>query len=177
MGILQFLKKESKTEDMYLRTAGRAEMIHYELSSYGSQYIEWVSPETDSGGEPVSVRIPKEKTVEIGINTPFTLGGKTYLNINHFICTDKNKTWGTDVYGRTVLCLKSRFPCFDSYDYLSETRHYRWFFLREGNKLHRVFVTDERKIIYVTEDVARLENDCWKEMQKLGYCQKKEENV
>lgn len=183
MDILGIFKNKSGSdkpeirEDMYLRTAGKGEMIHYELSSYGCQYVEWVSRGTDEHGEPVSVRIPQEKTVECEGMQSFTLGGKTYRNINHFIHSDDEKTWTTDVYGRTVLCLKNRFPCFDSYDYLYEHRYYRWFFLREGNSLHRVFVTDERKKFYVTEDVARLENDCWKKMQELGYCQQTEENV
>ena len=172
--ISELVKQEfpyEQRKDLFMRCIGKGKKISYELSSYWAEDIEWVSRETDETGEPMVRRIPKEKTVEVGINNSFTIAGKTYQDINHFISYDKDRQWATDVYGRRVLCVTERFPCFDSYDYLNETRHYRWFFLCVGNRLNRVFYTDGQMRVVVTEDVQNVESPCWEEMQKLGYYQ------
>ena len=172
--ISKLVKQElpyDKREDLYLRCVGAGERVSYELSSYPTQAVEWVSKETDKTGEPVVRRTPVERTVVVAVDDPFTIAGKTYRDINHFISYDKDRQWATDIYGRRVLCITERFPCFDSYDYLNETRCYRWFFLCDGNRLNRVFYTDGRMKVVVTEDVQNIESSCWEEMQKLGYCQ------
>ena len=71
------------------------------------------------------------------------------------------------MYGRTVLALRERFPCFDSSDLLYEHRYFRWFYLFQDGKLTCVYHTDESHTVTVTEDVLDIEDQCWREMQEL----------
>ena len=117
-----------------------------------------------------TVRKPEESTAEFAYPGPFTAAGKTYTSWQQLCAlTDKDGRFCRDIYGRDVFC-RERFPCFDSYDYLHENRYYRWFFLRDGDKLTRVDYTDERRKITVTEDVQLLSETCWKQMQEYGFC-------
>ena len=100
----------------------------------------------------------------------FTAGGKTYENWNQ-LCHRETETPGvyTDIYGRSVFFDAERFPCFDSDDFLYENRFYRWFFILEKGKITRVFYTDERKEIDITEDVANIEDNCWSKLGRLHF--------
>ncbi len=80
-----------------------------------------------------------------------------------------------DIYGREVYCYSERFPCFDSYDALYETRCYRWYFIKHGGKLTRVYCTDGIPTVSVTEDVRDIETGCAKRMLKHGFIENKEE--
>lgn len=158
------------TGDMVLCRVGPGEKVRYPLCTYSTEKVEWVSRELDERGDPVSVRIPKEMTRGFTVPLGFTAAGKPYLSVRQLITKkDGTETWGRDIYGREVLCLRERFPCFDSYDYANEHRYYRWFFLRESQKLTRVFCADGQQKIVVTEDVANLEQRCWDEMRRLNY--------
>ena len=86
-----------------------------------------------------------------------------------YVETDAAKTFCRDRYGRQVLYYTELFPCFDSFDYATETRRYRWFLLREGGKLTRIHYTDETNRLYVTEDVEYLENKLWSELCRLRW--------
>lgn len=152
------------------QNTGKGQHVAYPLCSYASGKLQWTSRETDEQGNPLHVRVPSEKTETCHYPGKFTAAGKTYHNWQQLcVSEDESGHFCKDIYGRSVLALWERFPCFDSYDYLYENRYYRWFFLQENGKLTRIFYTDERKEIHITEDVCNLESKCWEQMQKLGY--------
>ena len=64
--------------------------------------------------------------------------------------------------------MKWRFPCFDSFDYLTENRFYRWFFIREGNSISRIYAIDTKPNIYVTDDVGYVEYNLLNELRNAG---------
>ena len=166
-------EKEPRAEDMVLRTAGRGGRVEYPEGGCSSRYpgvkVKWASREKDADGLSLAVRFPQERTA-VWHGGAFTAAGRKYENIRELcVRIDDTATWCRDIYGREVLYLAERFPCFDAYDTMYEHRFYRWFFLREGGRLTRVHVIDETDAVYVTEDVADLESGCWEEMKKLGY--------
>lgn len=176
MAFINFMKSlgkknsAGKTTDMYLRYAGNGEKVHYELKSHSTYAVEWVSMETDESGNPVTVRVPQESIREYSRRLPFTVAGKTYQNLRCFLRKQEGE-WGEDVYGRKVLCTREKYPCFDSSDYLYEDRYFRWYFIREGNSVSQLFVSDDRDKIYVTEDVRNMEPWAWGRMEETGFCQ------
>ena len=121
--------------------------------------LKWVSP----AGE----RIPSPKKTTFPLLSGFTAGGKYYLRLRQLIPSGQSTQLQQDVYGREILCLKERFPCFDSYDFLHENRYYRWYFLREGGRLTMVYYRDEGKTVEVTEDVDRISHWQWEELRKF----------
>lgn len=157
--------KKDVPEDMLLRRTGPGSGVQYGTSSYGTCVVEWYLP-ADEG----RVRRPQETAAVYSVHGGFNAAGKHYTSLSQ-LCLGENRDTcrGRDIYGREVLCLKERFPCVDSYDLLYENRYFRWFFIRRGNSLTRVYYTDERDHIYVTEDVGNLENKCWEQMCRLRY--------
>ena len=144
-------------------TDSYGEVAFHHLRWDGGRQIQWVA---DDG----IIRIPEEQKKDFPYPGHFTAAGKTYSCWEE-LCTDPDETgfFCKDIYGRQVLYLSERFPCFDSYDYIYETRRYRWFFIKERGKLTRVYCADERGTIQVTEDVQNLENRCREQMQKLNW--------
>lgn len=131
--------------------------------------MQWVSREAGEDGQPLSVRTPEETTRKYP-KVGFTVARKSYLSLAQLTAkSDKHGIWCEDCYGREVFCVSERFPCFDSEDFLSEKRYYRWFFLRENGKLWRVFSIDENPILTVTKDVRMFEETCWREMQQQNF--------
>lgn len=129
----------------------------------GGLKVQWRNPET---GE---IRVPEELNRSVSAFGPFTAGCRTYRNLSEL---ETGKTQDPqvfqDAYGRQVLRLRERFPCFDSYDYASEDRHFHWYYLKDGEKLVRIYYADDRKEIQITEDVGLLEQDGWEAMAKRG---------
>lgn len=155
---------------MILRAGGNGPGLDYPGCYHGSTKVEWVSREVNEAGEPVKLRIPEENTKTIPVTESFTLLGKRYPDIRSILSImDESRNWCRDVYGREVLYIRELFPCFDSYDYANEYRHFHWFFLRQDGKLARIQYTDERDVLHITEDVASVENKCWRKMEELGY--------
>ena len=153
--------------DMVLRRVGSGERVDYPLYSSATERLQWVSRKTDGEGRPLSVRDPEERTHTFPVVSGFVAAGKWYASLKLLtVKTDANGLWCRDVYGREVLAVRERFPCFDSEDFLHEDRYYRWFLLREGGKLTRVYHTDERPTVTVTEDVRDLEPYCWEMVQR-----------
>lgn len=164
------------TGDMLPRSVGEGRKIGFRLMSCASSRIEWVSRALNDAGSPATVRIPKEKTRKFIMKAPFIAAGKFYLSWKQLVHeADETKIWCRDIYGREVLFLAERFPCFDSSDAIHENRFYRWFFLREDQKLTRVSFADGDVTICVTEDVADVEWKCWREIQRLGWFSQKED--
>lgn len=159
--------------DMLPRAVGPGKRIEYSGGgsgslSCGSTRLEWVSRETDREGGPVRVRTPEERTVTVP-EVGFMAGGKLYASRSQLTAErEKNGPWARDVYGRYVLVIEERFPCFDSADFLYEKRYFRWYFLCQEGKLTRVYHTDETPTVTVTKDVLDLETQCWEKMQKWG---------
>ena len=70
-----------------------------------------------------------------------------------------------DIYGREVLYVLKRFPCFDFYDAMYEKRFERWFLIYTGGSVTRVKYTDETDYVEVWEDAASLEYEVWQEIE------------
>lgn len=157
---------------MYPRETGPGESIkHADKGGYigcRTVRLEWVSRETDGEGAPVLVRTPESHTETMPKNA-FTAAGERYKSIHQLVFRweDGPGLWARDLYGRNVLMVTERFPCFDSSDYLYEDRCFRWFLLCHDGKLTRVYRTDGSDTVTVTEDVLDLETQCWKEMMRL----------
>lgn len=140
-------------EDMYLVCMNR--------------HLKWVSKEVDEDGNPVFERKPKESVTKYKRSEPFYAAGKEYKNFYNFLKSEDGAL-GEDVYGRTVVCTKQRFPCFDSYDYLYENRYYHQYFIRHGNTLTEVHIADDSDIVRVTEDVDYVNIYEWTDLKLLG---------
>lgn len=132
------------------------------LQSCGGTALEWVSGD--------QVRIPQEQVKTFQRGLPFLAAGRPYAGIA-LITIGKPPAdgWTKDLYNRQVYCYQERFPCFDSYDYLNEKRYYRWFFIYQDGRLTRIYTEDEQPVVYVTEDVAFLEDKFWERLEKSGY--------
>ena len=152
-------------EMMVLRETGAAgERADYPGYCCPTKRLAW-------GGTDGSVRTPQPVTREYHVIGGFQAAGKYYLSLKQLtVEVDECERWCRDCYGREVFAVRQKFPCFDSYDYLHEHRYYRWWFIRQGNVLTRIYHTDETGQISVTEDVQDLEDFCWRQMQFDGYC-------
>lgn len=130
--------------------------------------VWWASRETGPDGAPLCSRRPQEATAAFSSSQGFTAAGKHYSGIQE-LHADRNDLSNPclDIYGRRVLCFSERFPCFDSYDYLYENRHYRWFYLCDGEKLTLIYCADGRPTVKVTEDVAAVPVKWWSAIEKL----------
>lgn len=131
--------------------------------------LEWVSRQTDAEGKPLRVRVPEGISVTAQKEC-FMAAGKQYTSLSQLTAQQESKDspWFKDVYGRDVLELKERFPCFDSYDLLNEERYFRWYFLCQDGRLICVYHTDDSPDVTVTEDVLDVEDLRWEKMEKLG---------
>lgn len=115
------------------------------------------------------MREPVEHT-ESFPDDDFFAAGKHYRNIGQlFVKMSKDGYWGRDIYDREVFYAAELFPCFDCFDSMYDDRCYRWFFLREGNRLTRFFYADGSWEVHVTEDVENVENYCWEGMLEQDY--------
>jgi len=162
--------KKPWTGDMILRPCGSGERVSRPFHSSASCRVQWVSRATGESGEPLEIRKPREYTLWSSVLEPFEAADREYTDLTQLVSKmDPTGTWCLDRYGREVLYLRKRFPCFDSFDAMLEDRYYRWFFMREGNCLTRVYYADDDDRIYVTEDVEDLETCCWEAMERLGY--------
>lgn len=132
------------------------------ISCLSSVRIRWQS-KTDAA----QFRDPEPQTTEFPQQKGFTAAGKHYSSIRK-LCTD-NADVTTDIYGRRVYCYRERFPCFDSYDYASEDRFFRWFVLCENDRFTRIQYTDTSETVFVTEDVGELEKKLWNGMNQAGF--------
>lgn len=93
----------------------------------------------------------------------FTAAGKLYLTIAQLKVKNEAEVDGglyrghtvplyRDLYGRQVLHLRERFPCFDVYDRLNEDRYYHWYAIRHENGITLVYTQDDKPGAQVHED-------------------------
>lgn len=172
------VERQVWTGEMVLEGCGSGQRIKHPGYSCASERLRWVSWARDAGGAPLKTRCPTEHTEAFPAGGSFTAAGKRYSGLRQlFVRTDESCTWCRDKYGREVLYLVERFPCFDSFDAMDESRCYRWFFLREGERLTRVYYMDGGMDIHVTEDVENLEHKCWEQMLELDYFDTKQKET
>ena len=139
----------------------------------GAERLLWVSPEQDAEGRPIETREPHEHARTYAYPGGFEAAGRRYKSLTELTATKLDGDYFLDSYGRRVLCIIERFPCFDSHDFAYENRFYRWLFLRENDRLTRVYHEDETGSVYVTEDVKYLEEPRWREMLRLDYFERR----
>lgn len=153
---------------MVLRSIGRGESVRSRLCCRATQRLEWISRETDPQGQPQRTRTPEEHTRTHLSPLPFTAAERLYTSLSGL--TAHKLTDGTylDCHGRRVISLAERFPCFDSYDYATENRYYRWYIIVEAERLTRVYTEDDSPQLYITEDVRDLEDNCVSALKELG---------
>lgn len=151
-----------------MRQGERGANVAYGHTSRSASRVQWVRQE----GDAELVRIPEERTWVFQKGGPFQAAGQSYRSLEELRAGRRDHpsyAWYRDCHGRKVLYVEERFPCFDSFDFDTENRYYRWFFLCEGGRLTRVYTEDEKPEIYVTEDVGNLETRCWNRMEELDY--------
>ena len=157
--------------DMIPQVAGPGGAIDHKGNggywSGASVRLEWVSRETDAEGKPLRTRAPAGHTKTVW-KRGFTAAGKLYRGLGELLYRREEGPgiWYRDIYGRSVLAVEERFPCFDSSDYLYENRYFRWYFLCQDDKLTCVYHTDGTDTVTITEDVLDLEKHCWREMNE-----------
>ena len=156
--------------EMLLHCTGESHKLHRGNDCTSVYKVEWVSREKGEDGSPLEIREPQEKEAVYTRGSVFTAAGKRYCGLNGFLhgLKEIDEDWAEDQYGRKVLCVKWRFPCFDSFDYLTENRFYRWFFIREGNSISRIYAIDTKPNIYVTDDVGYVEYNLLNELRNAG---------
>lgn len=150
---------------MILMSMGSGEMVHHSRGLYSTIRLRWVD-ENDSE----RCRIPQPVSRVYGIRKPFMAAGKRYRSLSQLLLkSPKGMPWCRDIYGREVLHLTERFPCFDSYDYMYENRYFHDLFIYEKDTLTHIAVTDEDDTFTLTEDARDVKPTVWREFQNLGY--------
>ena len=166
------IEDKSDFPDLHMvpQALGPGEVVRYSNSSYATTAIQWFSTERDAAGNPVAVRIPEESTKIFQASRPFTAMAKEYQTLEQLCAKQAAPPYlFLDIYGRFVFYQAERFPCFDVYDSLYENRYYRWFYILGEQEITRVQYTDTEEEIFVTEDVANIEDDSWEELCALDF--------
>lgn len=154
---------------MFLTAEHSAHVQRYPLMSSRTVQVTWVS-ETD----PDVRRTPEETTAQYAPEGPLRILGQAYPCLDApdspFAAMQRGERT-TDCFGREIFCYRERFPCFDSADLANERRAFRWYFVREGDMLARVFHADSTDAVLVTDDVRHVDTSCWEAMKEAGFCQ------
>ena len=153
--------------DMVMKVAGGVGRVRYDIESYLTEQVQWVSTQS-----PSQTRQPVERTWRFRKNNGFTAAGKDYKAL--YQLRDKKVPdcfhWYEDIYGREVFCIfRRKYPAMDADDTMYDNRLLRWYFLREDGKLTRIYHADGSPNIYVTEDVAYVEYGIWRQMRNERY--------
>lgn len=130
--------------------------------------VRWMVKDKD--GAASLVRTPREKVHKSLAAGGFCVAGKYYTNMRQLTkrTVEEGSRRYQDIYGRDVIEIRERFPCFDSHDFLHENRYYRWFYLIENEMLYCVYYEDEGTFVTVTKDVARISSSVYKVMHLFG---------
>ena len=59
-----------------------------------------------------------------------------------------------DIYGRRVIHMRERFPCFDVYDRMYEDRYFHWYFIEYQGKITVVYTSDDDQIFKVHDSIT-----------------------
>jgi len=154
---------QEKTEYVILKDT-QSKLLKYDLLSSRATAIHWKEVGSDT------LRTPEERTTICHNGLPFSAAGRTYLSSKQLRVQKEegSRHRYRDCYGRNVFHYWERFPIFDPSDFCDD-RCYNWYFICENGILTRVYHSDEMPNIYVTEDVAFLEDNCWEAMEKEGF--------
>lgn len=126
--------------------------------------VEWV----DNVDNPIQVRVPISTEATYLLSHGFFVGGQPYASLGELQYRWEGEHFFRDRYGHRVLEVRERFPCFDSYDYETENRCIRWFYVVSGGKLWCVSYQDSKGSVTVTEDVEEIPACVWREMRRMG---------
>ena len=152
---------------MILQAVGCGKGIYHRRIFYGTDRLRWIA-ETASGHS----RDPQETVTDYTLSGGFFAAGKPYISTGQLVLpSEKGEPWFRDCYGREVLYLTERFPCFDSFDFLWERRCFRYYFICENYQLTCIQTTDGLDTVIVTEDLQDLKCSLWQEFLRLGYYQ------
>lgn len=160
---------ERDSGEYAITDTGKGDKVEYDSRSCSTSRIMWVSRETAADGHPLRIRTPKSASKTYKLPLPFKAADKTYGSLDKLLAEKSSDGTYRDCYGRVVLSVTERFPCFDSHDFANENRYYRWWIIVEEGYISRIFHTDESKEIFVTDDVQDIEENCLEELKKHGY--------
>ena len=150
---------------LILQSVGRGETLRHRYGFCRTERLRWVDAE-----HPEVFRNPEPKTRVFDDEGRFEAAGKRYPALVFLLFdSPKGAPWYRDRYGREVLYLKERFPCFDDADYLYENRYFRYFYIYTKNRLTFVRSTDGDSSITVTEDVQDIPFSHWETFQEEGF--------
>ncbi len=145
--------------ELYLSTkTGKLSMGRCTRSTHG---VSWLD---ENGG----IREPREETVVYDDDRGFLAGGLWYSRWSQLELMDLRDGSFKDCYGNTVFTARERFPVFDSYDAIHENRYYRWWLFVTDGQLTRIYREDGSPKVYVTTDVAALEQPCIEALTAQG---------
>ncbi len=132
--------------------------------------IDWISLEKDAEGQPAVCRVPEPQKHTFSAQPGFVTAGLPYPAAKALtaVPVDRENGLFRDMYGRKVLLVKERFPCFDSSDFLYENRYYRWAYFVSKEMLICVYWEDQGRRTEVTEDVRVVPELSWEAMTKAG---------
>lgn len=135
--------------------------------------VDWISEETDMQGQPKICRIPEPKEYKFKLADGFRAAGMLYTSVSAMavLPIDNEKGLFKDMFGRNVLVVRERFPCFDSFDSLYENRYYRWLYIIFKGKLTCVYYAEGSDTVEVTEDVRVIPGRVWKGFSYAGVVQ------
>lgn len=130
--------------------------------------VQWMVNGED--GSASLARTPREKIHKCLAAGGFWVADKYYASVKQLTkrTVEEGSLWYQDIYGRDVIEVRERFPCFDSHDFLYENRYYRWFYLIENEMLYCVYYEDQGTYVTVTNDVARISSSVYKIMHLFG---------
>ena len=161
-------KDRNKGETMYLISDGAGSMRRTSTGLSSTTKLLWVSAAKDAEGKPLASRRPEESYTRFPDGKSFTAAGRRY-STKGVELTKTGDGLYRDKYGREVLYLAERFPCFDVYDLINEDRWERWFLIYTGGSLTCVKFTDGKDYVEVWEDAAELDYAPWRRLEKLRW--------
>lgn len=156
--------------NMHLTSPGPGPARKTPMGWSSTRRLLWVSEERDGEGAPLRTRSPSESYTVFPLEAGFTAAGRSYTRLGLLLDARVGESSVfRDCYGREVLLVLERFPCFDAFDSLYENRFEQWFLICVDGVLTQVKYTDETDFIEVWEDAAALEDKVWEELLDLGW--------
>lgn len=131
------------------------------------RFVEWVN----LGDSACARQIPQPCILKYSLRNGFRVGKMKYRSLSELQVevVDQERQLYRDIYGRIFAEIKERFPCFDSFDYLTERRYFHWLYLTENGALFLVYYEDQNDMVIITEDVKEIQGGNWREMVRLGW--------
>lgn len=155
---------DTRGRRMIMQCEGKGNWNCSRLCLYQTKRLVWVDADN-----PNIHRTPQEETHCFPKGSPFMAAGKEYASIDELAAESVDDVRYRDKYGREVLYLRERFPCFDSYDYAYEDRFYRSLYICERGRLTTIIADDGQKDICVTEDTQDVKLADWEQFIQRKY--------